>query len=383
MVTLLLIGLGGMVTSKGAGLAVPDWPTTFGQNMFLFPVGQWIGGVLYEHSHRLLASLVGLLTLIMAAWIWGRESDGRGKWIGLGWIFLGMALIGVRTQGMFIALACVALLVVCYCLFSIVSVKETLRWWAMLAYSLVLVQGVLGGLRVSLLKDELGIVHGTIAQLFFLLVCAISLVTSRFWRRIGDIRILPEARRLKGVFLALTVMVLLQLILGATMRHQHAGLAVPDFPLAYGSVWPPMDAEFVDSVNRRRIDPREFDPITPLHIFLHMSHRVLAVLILVGIGYAAFQTRKRTGRDSLFAKWGDRWFGLICFQAILGAATVWSNKSAEIATLHVMTGAACLVLGGLLTILAFRVSRMPLSKSQEFSETDPAADLLLAGVPCI
>ncbi len=98
VVTLLLIGLGGMVTSKGAGMAVPDWPTTYGQNMFLFPVGQWIGGILYEHSHRLLASLVGFLTLVMAAWIWGRGSKGGGKWIGLIWIFLGKGLIGVRTQ---------------------------------------------------------------------------------------------------------------------------------------------------------------------------------------------------------------------------------------------------------------------------------------------
>ena len=64
--TLLLICSGGMVTSKGVGLAVPDWPTTFGYNMFLFPVSKWIGGVLFEHTHRLIASTVGFLTIILA-----------------------------------------------------------------------------------------------------------------------------------------------------------------------------------------------------------------------------------------------------------------------------------------------------------------------------
>src|SRR6478752_6408574 len=68
--TLFLICSGGMVTSKGVGLAVPDWPTTFGYNMFLFPVSQWVGGVLFEHSHRLGGSFVGTLTIILAVWLW-------------------------------------------------------------------------------------------------------------------------------------------------------------------------------------------------------------------------------------------------------------------------------------------------------------------------
>src|SRR5437762_6001528 len=65
--TLLLICSGGMVTSKGVGLAVPDWPTTFGYNMFLFPASKWIGGIFFEHTHRLIASTVGLLTIILAS----------------------------------------------------------------------------------------------------------------------------------------------------------------------------------------------------------------------------------------------------------------------------------------------------------------------------
>ena len=67
--TLFLICSGGMVTSKGVGLAVPDWPTTFGYNMFFFPVSKWVGGIFFEHTHRLIASVVGFLTIILAVWL--------------------------------------------------------------------------------------------------------------------------------------------------------------------------------------------------------------------------------------------------------------------------------------------------------------------------
>src|SRR5438067_11952803 len=72
--TLLLICSGGMVTSKGVGLAVPDWPTTFGYNMFLFPVSKWVGGILFEHTHRLWASMVGLLVVVLTRWVGGYTS---------------------------------------------------------------------------------------------------------------------------------------------------------------------------------------------------------------------------------------------------------------------------------------------------------------------
>src|SRR5438477_8230413 len=81
--SLLLICSGGMVTSKGVGLAVPDWPTTFGYNMFLFPVSKWIGGVLFEHTHRLIASTVGFLTIILAIWLWRTEDRHAMRMLGL------------------------------------------------------------------------------------------------------------------------------------------------------------------------------------------------------------------------------------------------------------------------------------------------------------
>jgi cytochrome c oxidase assembly protein subunit 15 len=129
LATFALILLGGLVTNTGAALAVPDWPTTFGHNMFLFPWSGMVGGVLYEHSHRLLGALVGLLTLGLAAALWPA----------------GAAL---RALGLLAAVA-------------------------------VCLQGLLGGLRVVLLRDQLAIVHGSLAQAFFALVVVLAFLTAR------------------------------------------------------------------------------------------------------------------------------------------------------------------------------------------------------------
>src|SRR3954464_14265822 len=136
--TLLLICSGGMVTSKGYGLAVPDWPTTFGYNMFLFPVSKWIGGILFEHTHRLLASVVGFLTVILAIWLW--RGDDR-PW--------------VRSLGV-------------------------------IAVGAVILQGVLGGIRVTLLRDQIGIFHACLAQAFLGLLVFIALATTGFWRSLTN-----------------------------------------------------------------------------------------------------------------------------------------------------------------------------------------------------
>ena len=127
--TLVLIVFGGLVTNTGSALAVPDWPTTFGHNMFLYPWSGMVGGVFYEHGHRLIGALVGLLTVGVAAATWRR---------------------GPR-----------------------------LRALGLVAVTLVVVQGVLGGLRVVLLKETLAIVHGCLAPAFLALVVAIAFLTSR------------------------------------------------------------------------------------------------------------------------------------------------------------------------------------------------------------
>src|ERR1044071_3088561 len=135
--TLCLLGVGGVVTSKGVGMAVPDWPTSYGYNMFALPVKFWTGGALYEHSHRLVASGVGFLTTILAVWLWLAES------------------------------------------------RRWLRWLGVIAFFAVVLQGVLGGLRVVLYKDQIGIFHATLAQLFFALTTSVALFTSKWWNQLS------------------------------------------------------------------------------------------------------------------------------------------------------------------------------------------------------
>ncbi|MCX8156750.1 MAG: COX15/CtaA family protein [Verrucomicrobiae bacterium] len=318
LATLGLIGMGGLVTSHGVGMAVPDWPTTYGYNMFLFPISQWVGGIFYEHTHRLWASGVGLLTTILAVWMWVH-----------------------RTQHLS---------------------RKLLRGLGVLAFVGVSVQGVLGGLRVTLIKDELGIVHGTLAQLFLVLVFAIALYTSRWWPRIVQTRDRQPWEAHRWWLTLLAAMTLLQLVLGATMRHQHAGLAVPDFPLAYGKLWPPTDPQFLETINQTRLDTRDYNPITAAHIYLHMAHRGLALALFAGVCALAWRLRQRVGSGHLLTVWAYGWVALVFAQALLGAGTVWSNKAADIATLHVVMGAVLLVYASLLALVSWRLARAPVTQ---------------------
>src|SRR5499427_2391696 len=88
--TFALVGIGGLVTSHGVGMAVPDWPNTYGYNMFFFPISRWVGGIFYEHSHRLFASGVGLLTTILALWLHGTSARPLLRWGGLLFLLLGI-----------------------------------------------------------------------------------------------------------------------------------------------------------------------------------------------------------------------------------------------------------------------------------------------------
>src|SRR3954462_12506863 len=102
LATLVLVGIGGLVTSHGAGLAVPDWPNTYGYNMFFFPISKWVGGIFYEHTHRLVASFVGLLTTMLAVWLWARETTGRQRTIGIVALLFFMALLGIRKMPVYL-----------------------------------------------------------------------------------------------------------------------------------------------------------------------------------------------------------------------------------------------------------------------------------------
>ena len=169
--TFSLLFIGGLVTSKGAGLAVPDWPTTFGYNMFLYPWSKMVGNIFYEHSHRLVASAVGLLTIALALMLWFRE---RRNW---------------------------------------------LRWLGIAALGLVIAQGVVGGLRVILLEHTLAIVHAAFAQAFFALVVSLAIFTSAEWR--DDPADMPRTGggRLRWLCAFTTGLLYIQAIFGAVLRH--------------------------------------------------------------------------------------------------------------------------------------------------------------------
>ncbi len=312
--TLFLICSGGMVTSKGVGLAVPDWPTTFGYNMFMFPVSKWVGGIFFEHTHRLIASTVGFLTIILTVWIW--RADPR-QW--------------VRRLG-FIALGAVIL------------------------------QGVLGGLRVTMLKDEIGIFHACIAQAFFGLLVFIAVVTSRTWNaspgNTASRSVLPVAKL--AVVTALTVY--LQLALGATMRHQHRDLSLLDFPKANGQWIPDTSPAAIAALNNWR-DTQALSDVTPSQIWLQMAHRFGAAMVAIAAIATWSAVRKSNQIPSLLGRLSNILVALVAFQIGLGAWTIWSNKAADIATAHVAVGATIFAVTVALCGIAFRFNYLR-SRSQ-------------------
>lgn len=184
--TLFLIVAGGLVTSTESGLSVPDWPLSYGR---LMP--PMVGGVFYEHGHRMVATTVGVLTVILAAWL---------------------------------------------------AKKEPRRWVRRLGYlavATVVAQGILGGLTVIfLLPTAVSVAHACLAQTFFCVVVTLAVVTSPRWRRTPVARF-PAAARLAALA---TAAVFVQLVIGAVMRHTKAGLAIPDFPLALGRIVPRIDS---------------------------------------------------------------------------------------------------------------------------------------------
>src|SRR5437899_94061 len=312
--TLLLICSGGMVTSKGVGLAVPDWPTTFGYNMFLFPVSKWVGGILFEHTHRLMGSLVGFLTIILAVWLWLSED------------------------------------------------RQWVRKLGVIALAGVILQGILGGIRVTMMKDEIGIFHACVAQAFLGLLVVIALVTTNFWRGLANQPIdLQKFAALKALAIAITLAIYVQLALGATMRHQHRDLAILDFPTANGAWIPDTSTAALAKLNAWR-DARGLSDVTAFQIWLQMAHRFLAFIIAIAV--IAFYLRVWRDARSFAAikRLSIFWVALVVCQIALGAWTIWSNKAADVATAHVALGAVMLSFGVAISASCWRISQKALGR---------------------
>lgn len=282
--TLLLITAGGMVTSTDSGLAVPDWPNTYGHFMFSFPMKNMVGGIFYEHGHRLIASTVGFLTIILAIWIW--KVDAR-RWM---------------------------------------------RRLGLVALAAVIVQGVLGGITVLyFLPAPVSVAHAGLAEIFFCLTVAIAVFTSPRWLAPASAPV--DDAMLRRVAAAATVLVYVQILLGATMRHTGAGLAIPDFPLAFG-----------------RLVPHVWN----FGVAIHYSHRVGAVIVTLAIlaaaGHVFYHHRGRRG----LTRPATLLLLLVASQITLGAFVVLSGRQEIINTAHVANGALVLVTSLVLTLHAFR-----------------------------
>jgi cytochrome c oxidase assembly protein subunit 15 len=379
LATFVLVCVGGLVTSHGAGLAVPDWPYSCGYNMFFFPVSKWIGGVFFEHTHRLTASLVGFLTTVLALWLFGGNARPLMRWIGGIFILAGGALcVFFPTHaGENLLLSAIGLVGLIAGFFwpRCEPSPKWLRVLGVVAFVAVVAQGVLGGLRVTELKDELGIFHATLAQLFFLLICSIALFQSNFWQRL-PFHAEEDRHHFRIFFTATTCLVLVQLMLGATMRHQHAGLAIPDFPAAYGKLWPDTSPDAISRYNQDRLEVLAYNPITAAQVELQMVHRIVAFLIFAAVAFGAWRARRLLGWQHPLTRVSLLWFGLVLVQVFLGASTIWTAKSADVATAHVACGALCLITGGLGSLVSFRLLAAPVTQSQQAVEKKEVTSLL-------
>lgn len=299
--TFFLIIAGGIVTSTDSGLAVPDWPLSYGQ---LMP--PMVGGIFYEHGHRMIATFVGMLTAILALWLW--KKDHR-RWV---------KLLGVITLLMVIA------------------------------------QGVLGGITVLLLLPTwVSVSHATLAQSFFSLTVVLALITSESWKSRTPVES-PLAGRTHTLALAATGVVLLQLILGALMRHTGSGLAIPDFPLSYTQWLPPTNSTEMASLNEYRLRYFDLPPIELQQIWIHFAHRIgallVTLLVLANVRHALKNYTERCMREPAIIQ-GI----LLLVQILLGALTVWTGKGVQVATAHVAVGALLLGASVARTVYSYRL----------------------------
>ncbi len=302
--TVLLILAGSLVTSHGAGLSVPDWPTSYGWNMFTFPPSMWVANILYEHGHRLIASSVGFLTIMLAGWVWAAEP------------------------------------------------RRWLRWLAVAALGAVIAQGVLGGLTVLFfLPAPISTAHAGLAEIFFCLVVSIALFTSPGWisgyRAPAD----PPAdlhatgasgaegasprpgRNVRTLATVTTAGIYTQILIGATMRHTGAGLAIPDFPLMFGRLLP---------------------PLWNAGIAVHFAHRVGALAVVGAVAATCWTVRARARRRRELTRPAALLAALVTTQVTLGALTVLSRLNPWINSVHVVCGALVLTTSLVLALRSWR-----------------------------
>lgn len=288
----VLVTLGAFTTSIGAGMAFPDWPLSNGS---INPEG-WLRDIsmFAEHSHRLTGMIMGLITISLAAWLWVREER---PWL--------------RELGL----------------------------WAL---GIVLLQGVIGGQRVTLdalhvpgfqmsLGQMLRIPHGILAQMYVCVLIAIAAASTRSW--IG--RAMPLSPRVRRIGLICTALIFAQLVIAVTMRHNAAGLAIPTFPYSTPDArWLPAQWNF---------------PVA-----IHFTHRVMAVVLGVALTVFAYVIRRDPAATLALRAGASALVSLVVLQILLGAQIIWTMRHPETTTSHVVVGALILATTFWLTWVAHR-----------------------------
>ena len=271
--TLCLLYAGALVTSTGSSLAVPDWPLAYGE---WFP--PMVGGILYEHGHRLVAMWVGFLTA---------------------------AIAGVCWLGRF---------------------KHSLRRLSLGMLVLVVFQGLLGGITVLfLLPKVVSIAHAVTAQVYFL--CTVALVQQTapkgFFTQPLDPTAVSSAQTI-GVWAQwLCVALIVQLIFGAAVRHFGAGLVIPDFPLSYGKLFPA-------------------EVFSAFPVFVHFLHRSFAyVVVVLAVSVSIFGLTRRS-LHTVLGFWFAAIIVLVIIQFSLGASIIWLQRPLHVTSFHVLNGALLL-----------------------------------------
>jgi heme a synthase len=283
--TFVLVFAGGLVTSTGSAMAVPSWPLDAGH---LIPQ-QWGAGVLFEWGHRAIAGTVSILTLTLAVWVWMAE---RRAWV---------------------------------------------RFTALAAFGLVVVQAVLGGITVLLnLPLAVAVTHAMTGQAFFCLMVALALFTSPRWETTAPMALVSGRSPLTPLAAATTVVIYVQIIIGALMRHMHAGLAIPDFPLAFGRLVPPMFT---------------------VPIAINFAHRCGALVVTAMVLWTAARALRQYGDEPSLRRPALGLLVLLAIQIGLGAATILSRRAVIPTTSHVAVGAAVLATCLTLTLRAWHLER--------------------------
>ena len=289
--TLSLIFVGALIKSHEVGLSVPDWPTSYGKQMFSFPFSEMVGGIFYEHGHRLFATIVGFFTLIQ-------------------------------------------FIVLCF-----TDYPMWVKKMSFIALVLVITQGFLGGMTVIFfLPPQISILHGVLAQIFFISIIfiAYSLSDSRLNKKKESFPLF-----IKRGALIITLLVFVQLILGALVRHTSSGLAIPDFPKMGGMWIPTFSDNMVNNINVELFD-KNLDMVSKWQVVIHFLHRLGAFIITLALTFFVYKFRKMVEKNSTESKILILFSVLLFIQIILGASTVITEKLPFVASFHVVTGAALL-----------------------------------------